>query len=115
MTKQEEIREEIHDIIGNCLIEIGCGGGGCPKAEIQQEEAQERCLTGILSYLHSQGVVIQVERELPKCSECCGEKLVYGEPENWKTLHLCPTCYGMGGYVAVEPLIKEEENAISSS
>ncbi len=66
MTKQEEIREGIWERIGDCLISIGCGEEGCIHAETKALEAQETCLESILSYLHSQGVVIKVERELPE-------------------------------------------------
>ncbi len=61
-----------------------------------------------LQKLSDLGLVIKVEREIPKCSECGGKGLVYGEPENWRTITICSTCYG--GLVAVEPLIKEESN-----
>ncbi len=66
MSKEEKIRERIHDIIGDCLIKIGCGEGGCPKAERLEAEAQETCIQGLLDYLDSQGVALKVERELPK-------------------------------------------------
>ena len=55
---QEEIREGLNAIIGDCLITIGCGGGGCPKAEMQEAEAQETCLKEILKYLDSKNVRI---------------------------------------------------------
>ena len=61
MTKKEEIREGLAERIGNCLIEVGCGGGGCPKAERAALDAQENLLKNILDYLHSQGVVIKVD------------------------------------------------------
>ncbi len=63
---KEEIREGIKDLIGNYLIETGCGGGGCPKVELAALEAQETCLSEILSYLDSQGVRIVKELELPR-------------------------------------------------
>ena len=101
MTKRKEIREGIAKIVFNARQ---------PDSDFEclykhQQEAWRCVADKLLSYLHSQGVVIKVDRELPKCHECGGKKFVYGEPENWKTLRLCPTCYGMGGYVAVEPLI----------
>jgi len=60
MSKQDEIREGINERIGDALIAIGCGEGGCPKAERNALEAQEKCLNDILEYLHSEGVVIKV-------------------------------------------------------
>ena len=62
----EDIREGIKDLVGTALIETGCGEGGCPKAEMVALEAQETCVNAILNYLHSKGVVIKVEGELPR-------------------------------------------------
>ena len=65
LTRQDIIREGVHDIIGDCLIKIGCGSGGCPKAERLEAEAQETCIQALLEFLDSQGVAIKVDREWP--------------------------------------------------
>lgn len=102
MTKQEEIREGTKDLIGDCLIKLGCGGeGGCPHAEQTALDAQEALLNNLLQYLHSHGVVIKVG-ELPeifnlaeiKCPQC-GD--AWFEDIDVRALK--------AGYVAVGPLI----------
>ena len=55
MSKQSEIREGIHDLIGDCLTKIGCCEGGCPKAEQLALNAQEDLLNEILAYLDKEG------------------------------------------------------------
>lgn len=77
MTKQEKIREGVLNIVAE-PVDITLG-------QMTDE---------ILSYLHSQGVVLKVERELP----------------NWFCIALhpdgCPIL--KAGCCAVEPLIKGE-------
>jgi len=102
MTKQEEIREGLEQIL-------------IPEA------TQE-----VLLYLHSQGVVIKVDRELPEtadwikcpCDDCTAEHKLIDE---WgyfcdlacgKRSYWIARCRGHqemlgAGYVAVEPLIGE--------
>lgn len=53
---REEIREGLNELIGNCLIEIGCGEGSCPKAEMKALEAQETLLDEVLKFLDSKDV-----------------------------------------------------------
>ena len=59
LTKQDDIKEGIHDIVGDCLIKVGCGNGGCPKTERLGVEAQEACIQSLLFYLDSLGVGIK--------------------------------------------------------
>ena len=54
----------------------------------------------ILRYLHSQGVVIKVDKELPKRFLCAGRT----SRESYK---LGTEDMLVAGYVAVEPIIKE--------
>jgi len=73
---------------------------------VASEQVRLSCLQksdGILSYLHSKGVVIKVDRELPQCPY---NKLSWGDYEQ--------SIYKQGqedmvkvGYGAFEPLIKE--------
>lgn len=95
--KQEEIREG--------MAELLCGYGTDVRvayAERKGGSARYTRTDKILSYLHSRGVVIQVEREWD-----IGETATHGIPCN-------PLCHNMerkllkdAGYIAVEPLIKE--------
>jgi len=89
LTKQEEIRKGIETIISD-------QGYYFPWGKTAQE---------ILAYLHSQGVVIKVEKELPS------DKNLYGVAKD----NMAAGCYYHGqidmkeaGYVAVEPIIKEK-------
>jgi len=41
------------------------------------------------------------------CSKCGGKKLVYGEPENYKTIKFCPTCNGTGRTKVVKKTLGE--------
>jgi len=82
MTEQEEIREKLNELIGDALIAVGCGEGSCPHAEMRGLEAQEKCLDGILTYLHSQNVVIR------------GNSLGFSHPH-------------LAAYFTVYPLVKD--------
>jgi len=90
MTKREEIREGIKRIVA------------------VWEESDGNTTRGIddriLEYLHSQGVVIKVERELKMPEYWAGEWYI-DENGNKQTLE---DAVGDAGYVAVEPLIKEK-------
>jgi len=86
MIKQEEVREGIEEILKDHFF---------PYTSATEE---------IIEYLHSQGVVIKVDRELPKRTwykDWGGES---GEDSYKLALE------DMAGYVAVEPLIKEQKN-----
>ena len=78
MSIQKEIREEVNALIGNCLIAVGCGGGGCPRAEIKAEEAQEECLEAILKYLDSKDVTVSVlqDQKLYEADVYFNERLI---------------------------------------
>ena len=86
MTKQEEIREGMENVIR-----------GYEGAERWSGVITD----GLLGYLHSQGVVIKVDRELPDmpCYSHTREKTAYSRSQE-DMLN--------AGYVAVEPLIKEK-------
>lgn len=108
MTKQQKIREGMakylreHDGI-ICCSEIECGETDC--CECQSE--------GLLTYLHSQGVVIKVERELPPLSKKVLDILdVRGltplvASAIPKALFVHAQDLQDAGFTAVEPLIKE--------
>ena len=84
MATREEIRENLLTIISGV------------KGKLTPENA----VRFVLSYLHSQGVVIKVERELPKIVlpvEGTGEEIFLTETIGGY--------YKRHGYVAVEPLI----------
>ena len=91
MTKQEEIREGIKEI----LLPSG------------KESVITPYMSGIVSqlimeYLHSQGVVIKVERELP---DCPGR--VVADPEHLMLYKQMQEGFIKAGYaIAVEPLVK---------
>ena len=102
MTKQEEIREGMRS-----------------RLTYTFDFTTDEITTEILSYLHSQGVVLKVDRELPKldllaidwvCPLNHNPTTPYekGEVERLKRFAQDVLIYA--GYVAVEPLIKEEVN-----
>ena len=97
MTKQEEIREGIAKIeVGNLWdMEDNRIGALC---EIGKDGASR-----VIDYLHSQGVVIQVERELPEIP-----KFEYDHPQYRGLLQRGAINYSklLAGYVPVEPLIE---------
>ena len=106
MTKQEEIREGVTILIEEETTFIE--GEYSPLAgPITSDTRELDCepsylASKILSYLHSQGVVIKVERELPikiagqeNISYCAG----YHDACHQRL---------KAGYVAVEPLVKDE-------
>ena len=103
--KQDEIREGVANLeIGiGMVIEPDDTRHSFAKDIIGYENADK-----ILSYLHSQGVVIKNIERKPYCSHF--EYIDFATQE--RTFHLaemenhCPLI--KAGYVAVEPLIKEE-------
>tara|TARA_Y100000310_G_C20553328_1_gene749243 strand:- start:689 stop:973 length:285 start_codon:yes stop_codon:yes gene_type:complete len=58
----------------------------------------------IVRALHSQGVVIKVDRE---CDVCGGRGFMNSIKNGASTA--CPACYGKASCVAVESLVKEEK------
>lgn len=88
MTKQEEIREGMVAL----FHEMGLG------ETIDSETFQQR----ILFYLHSQGVVIKVERELPKVRYTVK---VYDNTDSRNIGYAFRKAYEQAGYVATEPLV----------
>ena len=101
MTKQEEIREELARRLA-IRDDKGFLNHRTHKYIItdEQYEFTDRILRG----LHSQGVVIKIDRELPlqvACIKC------------HKLFDLSNEGLGRAGYVAVEPLIKSHEKVIA--
>jgi len=94
MTKQEEIREGIAKIIC-CLSPQECDR--CNRCPDEWEDVAEQ-VDEVLSYLHSQGLVIKRD-----CKHCEGTGsasfFINGEAT------ICPFCHGGK---TVESLIKEE-------
>lgn len=86
MTKQEDIREGIRTIIDDPLVYI---------ADKPVEYTDK-----ILSYLHSQGVVVKVNRELPP-------RAAITIVEGSQTIIIPIKKLSELGYEAVEPLIEE--------
>ena len=122
MTKQDIIREGIGKI-----LDIGNGDSGaaflwcgCYEGDLGGEypKAREMALDNILSYLHSQGVVIKVDevsndlaqtasespRYIARGKDPAGVKMALVSIE--KTAHVFKGFKDMG-YAAVEPLVEE--------
>lgn len=101
--KQEEIREGIKNFVSTITE------GGEDGAELREDDWDGSWADSILKYLHSQGVVLKVDKELPKNP--------HGFTDRERRLHLyecCESCHKAeresmlkAGYVAIEPLIKE--------
>ena len=97
MNEQVEIRKGVENIVQEY------SGFEIPEWQLTEE---------IMTYLHSQGVVIKVDRELPPV----GWFWKNCKQQRNKPAKICLECpfvdYKTGkikaGYVAVEPLIKEE-------
>ena len=85
MTKQEEIREGVYKIIFNNF-----------------GQRPEMLKARLLEYLHSQGVVVKVDRELP---QYWFDRGVNGYTERHYMAVGIKECVEEAGYVAVEPLI----------
>jgi len=99
MNKQEEIREGIK---ANILVAIKWA-----VSEGMTDPYLDLHVDKVLKLLHSQGVVIKVDRELPDYEDlhdCYDGKLT--SPEQFK--HDIQMDMLKAGYVAVEPLIGGE-------
>ena len=86
MTKQEEIKKGLYQLA---------------------RETKTSCIYGdiiedILNYLHSQGCVLKVDRELPNIATCEDYALCREFCHTIEQLNMLKA-----GYVAIEPLIKE--------
>ena len=62
MTKQEEIKVGIERVLDELLFSPG-------ESEDGYTYNLTGCITNLLNYLHSQGVVIKVDRKLPTTEE----------------------------------------------
>lgn len=93
MTKQEEIREGIaRECLKSLKLVMGFGMynfGHWESLTEKEKQSYFYMADQILSYLHSQGIVIKTDRELPADGR--------GSLEDWEY-----------EYVAVVPLIKEK-------
>ena len=97
MTKQQEIREGIVSIAKQWFSNNGFAYQTMPN---------DRSFEGdLLAYLHSQGVVIKAEKELPENNFICN--LVTGEKYQDAGYRNAQRDMLKAGYVVVEPLIKE--------
>ena len=101
MTKQEEIGEGMATSLAEYF--------GDPTINYDGLRAH------IIQYLHSQGVVIKVEKELPKCEITEGQvesyrgTIEYGLSWCGRSAYLAAQNEMLkAGYVAVEPLVKDE-------
>ena len=92
MTKQEEIREGIANIL------MDCGDEYWKHCSMEAEL--------ILIYLHSQGVVLKVERELPKLKELVGEVSLLEKMGYLSGVREYQDQIRKAGFVAVEPFIE---------
>lgn len=98
MTKQEEIREGIGKIVSD-TVKLHSIRAGNQAVFVYTGDKPLQDL--ILEYLHSQGVVIKVDKEFPE------SLTVYGYGEEKYLRMVSPQELKEAGYVAVEPLIKE--------
>jgi len=106
MTKQEEIRTEIKAYLAEAMDGI--------EFTEDDEKGLDVMTENLLEYLHSQGVAIKMDRELPYATE----ETVFGrltwpvelmDPAHGtyiEVYRLAQQDMGEAGYVAVEPLIK---------
>lgn len=94
MTKQEEIRGKVMEFVAFLLDEV------------PPEEFRTECILSatreVLTYLHSQGVVLKVEGELST------SEITYEEPSFYAGYDDAKQDMLRAGYVKTEPLIKEE-------
>lgn len=90
MIKREEIREGMLELIKQA-----------DSDESNADMWEGNLMIAILTYLHSQGVVIKVDRELPECTQYDSEMIMQ---------HDCPLC--RRGYVPVEPLWDFEKREV---
>ena len=88
MTKQDEIREKIEEIFRNDT----------------QYPSWDKATDAVLNYLHSQGVVIKVEKELPTIDWMDGRAIDRDSP-GFRGYQVAQQQMLNAGYVAVEPLI----------
>ena len=112
MATREKIKEVIKDIIVKNSGNISCLYPGLSNALV------ELCLSitdEILGFEDSQGVVIKVERELPDIRFSPSAIKVY-DRNNKPISHADAASYTQqdmldAGYMATEPLIKEEKDS----
>lgn len=107
MIKQGEIREGLGDIQIEGSIKEG-------KLFLSKSD-----ITKVWNYLHSQGLVIRGDKELPDkiCPRCLGQgrlsDRIGSKADNSSGyIDTCFECNGTGkvkaGYVAVEPLVRDD-------
>ena len=103
MATREEIREGIAKIL-HVIHEVDLSKRGLPTLDITEDlkiDSFHPSANAIMQYLHSQGVVFKVERELPfvTSSFTVSEHGVYAK--------ISEASLNEQGYVAVEPLIED--------
>jgi len=102
MNKQEEIREWLMLLVlpDKQAIEGEWGSGEDDTAKENSYELVDK----IISYLHSQGVVIKVDKELP----IVPNYIRLQDDGGWSAFRLSQRHMLCAGYEAVEPLIEVE-------
>lgn len=101
-TKRRQIRNRLTAIMSECYSQEL---SACPIHPIFQPQ---KFLNKMFSYLDSVGVVIKVDRELPKLISLTGEATIAEKSSYLLGVDDCKEQFVKAGYVAVEPLIKEE-------
>ena len=101
MSKQSDIREGIQDLMDNCWEQCN------PDYPKLITFRPMKFLNELMPFLHSQGVVIKVDRELPKAFVASwfqwnGEDILEDVSTDTQT------ALDKAGYEAVEPLIEVE-------
>lgn len=91
MSRQGEIGEGIRKIVFKKMVELR-------KTGVTGSIAKD-----ILEYLHSQGVVLKVDTELPELDVAWEDGVSYTAPYKYAQGEMIKT-----GYVAVESLIEEK-------
>lgn len=100
MTKQEKIRRELYILTLGYFRRFNEEGDNFPNDTLCDE---------ILSYLHSQGVVIRVERELPELKKLLGEATLQEKMAYLSGVKDYQAKIQEAGYVVVETLIEESK------
>lgn len=114
-TKQDIIREGIKAILTSDFnVSVVAEGHALDSSDFPKafDKAWSNRVDTIFSYLHSQGVVIKVEKELP--FPMCTVRMNDPRYQDGAMIHAQKLMLE-AGYVAVEPLIKEETNVFGNN
>lgn len=124
MTKQGEIKLKACRLFcQHCqALQKTMGWEGKPCWAIQYNEPDAVCasaidaIDGLFDYLHAQGVVIKVDRELPECPVSLEDGLS-SEVRNYREYSIKQYCLAQlillkAGYVATKPLIEKDTKEV---